>query len=447
MAWTFSLGATPMPGIHPRLAPALLQWPVAVERRSAETRVVRKIAITRLLPSWLLLLSCFVLGAACERNEEPPETNLALSSATGVPDLHGLLDEGRPLASPRAPEVPGEQKLNLPDASTEAFDFLPPDPPDQLLACDDRGFVQLGYDRMRAFRTLDFKILADVAIDEPRAVAALAGNSYLIVARAGVHRYYHGQKRPRGFAKVPLLGPSQLLPHPEDIQRFYLRYARGNALHLFDLSDKDPEPISDEQLDLVPRPLGLQLGKPIELAGFDQRAFTLLRNGDPLYSAATGLVRLSNQPQPLAPPKLDGRLTQLAAADRLDRYWAFNERGQGVQMELSRGDPIRQRIDLGGLPYAVEVQGRVTAAVVLTLSGGESSHRVWKLKVMEKGKPLAEWSLPDRAGHRGSWVQRVLGNRDLCLFPHKPWVLLGGRDSLTIYDYRRRQTLLHQTQR
>lgn len=370
-----------------------------------------------------------------------------------------ISDQTGQVWSPKAPNVakarPDSDEKNAqrpaepapPRDFTGAFDFLPPDPPDQLLSCGERAFVQLGRQQVQVFRTSDFYRLARFRVEDSRAVAALAGSSYLIVTGSKVLRYYYGQPRAESFAKVPLLGPSELIADPDHVQRFHLRYVRDPAVHRFDLGDEETVQGS-EAGSPPPKKLAIRLGETTELERFDGKALIRLRDGHLLFTSGTELIRRSAVARSLPWPRLGGELVLLAADTRLDRYWAFSREGEAVLTEFSRGYPVVRRLELGGMPYAVEVERDRLAAIVLsraqgfqagtepTDAGAGSLVRRWSLKVFQRGQQMAEWKLPDRSGMAGDWIQQVMGNRDLCLIPNQPWVLQGGRDQVTVYNYR-----------
>jgi hypothetical protein len=333
----------------------------------------------------------------------------------------------------------------LPDAGEDKFGLLPAQPDDQLLSCDERGFVRLTHDGMEAYSAHDLRRIANQHIPSSRGVVALGGGTHLILARDRVYRYFHGQTQARSFSKVPVLGPTQVFSDPSDVNRFTLRYLRDDALHLYTLDPATQERRAQAGLDAVQ--LGLQpiesrltLGEVSPLESFDGQLLTRLRDGSWLYTSSNGLMRKTQSAAAsVAAPKIQSELALLLPDERLDRYWALSQSGEAALMEFSRGAPRVRRIELGGMPYAATQRVETLAAIVV--EAGSAGGRNWSLKVYERERLRAVFRLPDAAGALGDRIQRALANRDLCLFPGRPWVLVGGRDGVTLFDFRARRQI------
>lgn len=386
----------------------------------------------------LFLVSLELFACDSERGDQERRVSSALAPESRLesPSPEIVIGAATSAVSTRSERAPKPSLSDPPDTPTEAFELLPPEPPTQWVACDERGFVHLTSEGFRAYRNVDFRLMADVHLPQLSNVVALAGGTYLLLGKRGVYRYYHGQKKPRAFARVPQIGPSQLWPDPQNVNQFWLRYARDDALHLYNLEEEAAiaERLLDEQLDLAPRHIEVNLGQPRPLPGLKGGPFTFLADGDAFYTVPSGLRRVSKtRSRDFALP-LPGKIVQLHRDHRSDRYLVANDRGLLVQMEMSRGNPQRASVDLGGLPFGIVGREDVVAAIIVRQGQGRA--RSWQLKVFRQFKLQASWELRDDPGMQGDWVSRVSADRGICLFPHKPWLLMGGRDGVVVYDYR-----------
>jgi hypothetical protein len=373
-----------------------------------------------------------------ERAQDKPNATAAASATSrgagesGVPAGAALRTE-----SHDPPPRGGERALpSL--AVAEPNVQLPPAPPDiepQLLACGKRGFVRLTHDGFEAYATSPPKRVARAPLDQPRNVIQLAGDSSLVIARSGVFRYYHGEKAARRFTRIPILGPLQAWSDPQNIDGFWVRYLRDPALHHFTLEDDAPPTAKGPLVESSERavmPKAVTIGEVVELAEFDFRLFTVLRDGSPFYSTVSGLLKATIGAPRLSPwPQLTRRLAALWPGSTQDRYWAADESGAAWQFELGRGEPRVMAVQFAGLPIAIAHQGDLVAVASAALTRGE---RTRELEVFRGQKRLAQLRLP--AGLTES--RPAAGELDLCLLDGKPWVVVGSRTQLLVYDYARR---------
>jgi hypothetical protein len=303
------------------------------------------------------------------------------------------------------------------------------------LACGKLGFVRLTRRGFDSFATHEARRIARIPIEQPLNAVALSGDSTLIVGKKQVARYYRGQKDAPRFARIPLLGPLQAWADPQNIDGFWVRYLRDPDLHYYTLVDAERS---------------VTFGETRSLEEFDRRFFTLLADGSPFYTTRQGLVRsrldgVRHSPQ----PKLEGALAGLWPGGRIDRYWVASDAGELRLLELSRGEPLIESLQVPGVPFSMDVDNDRLAVISVEPRGPDSQ---WQLSVFRGAERVANLELPSDVGSASlaqqspattarSQATNDLDNRDVCLVRERPWVVAGGKDLVQLFDYDAQQVL------
>lgn len=333
----------------------------------------------------------------------------------------GLPEQGAPSPAPTPAQTTAPSVPLLPSYS--------PDIPPQLLFCDHKGFGRLTADAFEYYAVDDLRRLAKIDVPGSHNLIALMGNTSLVVARDHVYRYYHGQTEAVRFARIPILGPLQLWPDEQDIDSFWVRYLRDPDLHHFTLPKQGSEGLDSS----------VNFSQPKALPGFDGRRFVLLADGSALYSTADELVYASpRQPRRIPLTRFEDPIAAALASSRLDRIWVLTQAGTAALIELSRGLPERLRLNLAGTPLGFDARKKALA-VVSAEQGTPTQHRleVYEGKELRFSRPL-----PVLEADAQGRVPREVDNRSVCLFTERPWVLVGGRQVLQLFDYASGELLL-----
>lgn len=355
----------------------------------------------------------------------------AIAAAAEPPNSERPAPASRPSGLPSAYQnLEGEQRTPVESSSALPKIELPaftPDPPSQLLVCGKWGFGRLGASNFEYFSNNGYHLVANLPMPNPTAALALAGDGALLFTREHVFRYYRGETRAVSFARIPLLGPAQLWPDPTDIDGFWVRYLRDPDLHHF---------------RLAPDRVSVTISETRALPDQDVERFTLLPNNVPLYVTANEVVYGVAEHQRRMPVARFGEaVVGLLRDRRMDRFWVIavkGERSLAHLVELSAGLPIRTSVELAGTPLGF-ASGRVLASV----SVSRATPRVHWLEVFDGGQRVQRFELPelDTPHVADGSAPSEVNNRGVCLIPDRPWVLVGGRDLLQLFDYRKGKVL------
>lgn len=348
------------------------------------------------------------------------------------PDVYTLLSNQQGAARSGPPEqvAPSSASTTAPSVELPAIELpsYSPDIPPQLLFCDHKGFGRLTEGAFEYYAVDDLRRIAKIDVPGSHNLIALMGNTSLVVARDHVYRYYHGQTSAVRFARIPLLGPLQLWPDEQDIDSFWVRYLRDPDLHHFTLPTQGTEGVDSS----------VNFSQPKALPGFDGRRFVLLADGRALYSTADELVYASpRQPRRIPLKRFEDPIAGALASSRLDRIWVLTQAGTATLIEFSRGLPERLRLNLAGTPLGFDAKKAL--AVVSAERGTPTQHRleVYEGKELRFSRPL-----PVLEADAQGRVPREVDNRSVCLFTERPWVLVGGRQVLQLFDYASGELLL-----
>jgi hypothetical protein len=370
-----------------------------------------------LLVVWVLCGSAHGCGRSASRSESSASSSQPLparlaSAALGSVEVESQLFEN---SQQRLP--PAALPESLVDRST--FILGAPSPALQEIACDPRGIVRLAATGFVSYRLQPLRPRRHPEPERFLSVTALAGFSALLIGSKSTQRYYNGQETAERFARIPLLGAGYVEGDNDDIDRFWVRFLRDDAFHQFHL---DADAFHAESVRVV------------ELKGSDQRIAARLRSGAFVFTRAKELVWQFGSEQRTYPlSDVVPEPIEFASAERTDQVWAFDAKHGAVLLEMTRGRPLRQQLAFRGQPFSIAVDGgRVAVVSVVQTQAGHS----FVLQVFERGVLVFEHGLPENVGASGSWQQRAMANRDVCLIPGRPWVVVGGRDGVEVFEHR-----------
>jgi hypothetical protein len=343
---------------------------------------------------------------------------------------------GKPSAAPSAGVTP------LPSAQPSSTSKLPPAPvtpsvPLELVACAARDVYRITWDSLQVFELAAeppppqirgsrvARQTNQVSVAKPLNLILAPRKSVLVVAKEGLFRYEAGQKTLRRYAPIPASAPLVAWPDPRHADSLLVRTAGDEKLREYSLAGlasvaPDAAPVAAQSARRV-----------LELAGFDARLFTLLSDGTPFYSTAKGLVRLGRESQPVPFPEPAAPPALIFADSSPDRYWAADALGRLVLRDQKQG---MAPVFTGSVPGVV-IDAAQEGEWVAVLSV-ELQHRSYvpTVTIFSNGKELARVNL-------GPSLTRQPPELDLCLIPGRPWVLVGGRRWLQLFDWESRRLL------
>lgn len=359
------------------------------------------------LAAWL-----FFAASACrdERPErEAPSTPAVTAAVTAAPSTLGrggalgvappAEHEAQPTRADRGPPLPA---VRLP----RALDDLP----SQRVACFEGGVGWLSEEGFEVFGWPRFERLARWPLEGPQNVVELAGNGALVFSLSKTQRYTFGQTKAVDFARIPVLGPFEVRPDPQDIDSFWVRYLKDPAVHEFRLSAPADSP---------------SLPEVRELADHDGQRLTWLADGALLYTAGARRLRWSGARDKSFEARVQGERWTLVADRRWDRFWIFEDSGRLQQFELSRGEPRVAVFDVGGAPLAWARQDLRW----VVLHGREGVQGLF-LSVFERDRERKRFELGLELEAAGA----VNARWSACLVPGQPWVWLGTARAAWLVD-------------
>jgi hypothetical protein len=138
------------------------------------------------------------------------------------------------------------------------------------------------------------------------------------------------------------------------------------------------------------------------------------------------------------------QLVGIAAAKRTDRFWAFDlERGASL-VEMARGRPVPQHYALNGKLVNFDVEADRVLFLTTSVNKSQvskSSARSFRLELWENGTRRFSEVVDANPSSVGGWFERHVANGDICVFPGRPWIALGGRSAVTVWDYATRRVV------
>lgn len=359
---------------------------------------------------------------ACKEQAPSEPSPRAVASGSGDPT-----DLGRPTRTPRpvGSEVQAfekalrSRKLSLPALREHA----------PQLAFGKGAIGQLTRDALKVFDTEDFQLLADVPLESPRAVVALADGALLAIGAKSVCRWERGKKRPTLLPRPMLLPGAQI----------YADAQQPDALWVFDAQRRASAAAGAATLQryrLMPDGERLPLPEQtIELSATPGGTFGVTREGVWLYLTSglgerlgPGGTRLSKLALGEAAPP-----TWVLPARRLDQSLWVSESGQVSRVLVSPSYKLLAKAELGSRVLAADVgdEGRLLATVLVTEAGPRFELALWDQELALRGRvalPMEEPTAED------DWVKTVTENQQLAVAARAGLLAVGGPRRLTIFD-------------
>jgi hypothetical protein len=284
-----------------------------------------------------------------------------------------------------------------------------------------KGFVlQLRDSSAELFGSTDGKAIASVNLDRPRAALALLAGSVLVVAGNTAYRFDPGEKRPHPLASVVLLPGALLVPSRESMERVWLF---------------TPTLARAERYDLV-ADAGVGPALIRTFPDCNGGVITMMSGGDLLCAARDKLVRISatGRVAILSVPAEVGAVWRLAAADHIDRVWIATERGELLLVELSSRARIVRSLGTHVSPVDFAADSKRLALLEVVEQANEARH--FRLRVLKTdGRELFSKKLAAAAPSASrDWEAEVLRDRELVLGGKPERVVVGGPDSVQVFD-------------
>jgi hypothetical protein len=375
--------------------------------------------------SWLatILLSCLPLAyTACRSGPEPPQQS--------GPEARGSVALPFDL-SPRV-ERPISSAVVAFEKTLQATKLLPPalGTHSPRLAFGRGVLGQLSSAELRVFDSTDFRLVATVPVESPRALLAMADGSLLVVGARAIVRWEPDKKRPTTLPRPVLLPDADLYADPQ----------QADVLWVFDAVPRgggEPAPPTLSRYRLTASEARVLLPEQVELALPRGGVFGPTREGVWLYATAGHVERLSPGGLRLSGVTLGEQTlpTWMLPARRLDQSLWLEESGNVARVLVSPGYKQLARAKLAGKALSADVgdQGRLLAAVVVTGPGPR-----FELELVDQDlAPLGRAVLPtDEPTGMDDWVQVVTANQNVVVARAEPRVAVGGPSRVSIFDAR-----------
>jgi hypothetical protein len=298
-----------------------------------------------LLAQLLGVVLCTALATACRSREAVPKRQSVdagnrggVSATRAVPAL----------------ELRGER----PPRDSTWF-VAPPEQPWQLLALSRTRFGVLERGVLVVRNLPELSVLARIRVPGARNVVAAADGAFLVADNEHVYRLAETEVRAEIEPRLPRLGPTFMLPHPERGDLVWARYEGVSELFEFSLG--------------LPAAFGnAALVASIQLRDFDGRALLGLPDGSFLYSSGGGLERRYEDAriEHLRLAELDGEIWGIGPGEGFDQVWAVTSRH--IYALIARAPlVVRQRWELPS--HAVALVSRRGEALVLAVDSVEET--------------------------------------------------------------------------
>jgi hypothetical protein len=311
------------------------------------------------------------------------------------------------------------QKLSLPALRQHA----------PQLAFGKGALGQLTKDALRVFDTADFQLLAEVPLESPRAVVALADGALLAIGAKVVLRWERDKRRPTTLPRPVLLPTAQI----------YADAQQPDALWVFDDQRRAGVATGTPTLQLyrlLPGSEALPLPEQsIELGTPAGGTFGVTREGVWVYVTSGQGERLGPGGARLSKLSLgDAALpTWVLPARRLDQSLWVAERGQVSRVLVSPTYKLLGTAELSGKAIAADAgdEGRLLAVVLAT-----DAEPRFELALLDQDLvPRGRAALPaDEPTTGDDWVNAVTANQQVVVAARAGLVAVGGPARLTIFD-------------
>lgn len=302
-------------------------------------------------------------------------------------------------------------------------------PPEQVLACGELGLVRIvtaGFEAW-SFEPLRRSFASDQATFTH--VVPQEGHSYLLLGPRESWVYYLPNPRLSAYGRVPALGPFQVWPDPRRREWLWVHYLKDDAVHRFELAGERQD---------------ASLSATVRLPRFSGPTVARLTTGAWLYPASPEATSAPNAwlsvigERSVQQPSIPEQTIASSRSWRSDRAWALSPT-QAMLLALDRPGAPQLTVDLVGAPYALDEEGRRLAVVTQRQTPRQ---RQWFVEVIEASGKHSVLELAQRGGSGADGLKQDTSDRDVCLVPTRPWVVVGGRTSLQILDYSTERVVL-----
>jgi hypothetical protein len=290
---------------------------------------------------------------------------------------------------------------------------------------------QLTANALRVYSTSDASLVLEAPLEGPRAVVTLADGALLALGTSKMLRV-EGKKVTQ-LPRPLFLPGAELYADAVQLDRIWIfegRQAagRGPKLSSFRLQPGVQKLLLAEQ--------------EIELESPSGGVFGTTREGVWLYFGAERLERFGPGGARLKGfglPELP-RPFLLLPARRLDQSYLLGEDGQLTRALVSPHFRKLSQVELGLVPFAVDVgdEGRVLAVVAVSGQGPSFELRTFDEQLKPSGRAAL---VADEPTGREDWVQVVTRNLELACESRGAHIAVGGPDRVVIFDARAQQIL------
>lgn len=380
----------------------------------------------RLAPALLLSFALAALAACKEQppaEPSPPEagTSALAASQRQAPEPSPTLGAARPVPSEvlAVEKAVRSQKLSLPGLRQHA--------PQLVFGKGTLG--QLTRNALRVFDTTDFRLLAELPLESPRALAALPDGALLAIGARSLLRWERSKEHPTSLPRPVLLPGAQI----------YADAQRADALWVFDERGRGESAATAATLQLYRLlPGGDALVLPeqsIELGSPPGGVFGVTREGVWLYLTRGQCERLGPGGARLSKLSLgDTALpTWVLPARRLDQSLWVTESGSVTRVLVSPTYKLLGAAQLASRVVAADSgdEGRLLAAVLVTEVGPRFELALLDQELAPRGRVALAAEEPTTGD---DWVRAVTENQQVAVAPRSGLVAVGGPLRVTIFD-------------
>lgn len=393
--------------------------------RTTRARGAKRSNVTAALFS--TLGAALLLGPlACEKEPPaPPERPRAL------PIRSAAAPSAREAAAPpalSAVQPRGSERTLLPQVSSAIVEIrrhlslAAPAPTFRHLAFGAGFLVQLRDASVRLLKSANGTLIAEVPLATPLTAVGLPAGSVLVCGRDQCDRFDPGQQKPHRLGRISLLPDAILEPNRGTQDRVWvIEPALAHALR-YSLLDASPEP-------------GAELESTRDLLEYDHGAITTLADGALLYTAARSLVRVLGATRTKSSlPDEVARVWRLEGAERADRVWALNTKGEAFLLELAGQTRIVRRFATSGEPF--DFAATKSGIALVSIQQGSGEGRTFVLNVYSAtGMQIKSYVLGKVGESADSdWAAVASRDREVIVAEHPPRIAVGGRSALRLFD-------------
>lgn len=251
-------------------------------------------------------------------------------------------------------------------------------------------------------------------------VTTFADAGALVIAKHGVARLERGKTKAQRGAPIPTPGPLLAWTEARGRDSFWVLTKGERSLLQYRMT---PHTGSDAGAPPNPQASSRERALP----EFDARLFTVLADGTPWYSAASGFRTDESSAKGAPFPKLPQPLAVLFADALASRYWVADASGNLQLWDRGKhGSPVfTSRVP--GVVIDTAVEGKLVAVLSMELRGYDYQPFV---TIFADGKQQGQLTIgPSIARHGQPEI-------DVCLISGRPWVVVGGRHWVHVLDWR-----------